>query len=511
MRLTPKNMKTKVIIYAFFGLFVYTAINANVYMIDTPETALVDANDLIRIAEGHYNNKEYRLASEKFREALNRSSKDSIYLFKKLAFSYAKSDQPELAGVYVEKYVLASLDLDFVSHSNFWEIKSSMTFQKLSDKYIVKIDTWSIFCFYVGFIGLFIAVVLNFRKRSDRVANMLMSIFILLHSFFILHISLLLTNYRWYVPHTLYMSTGFSLLYGPLIYFYFKRATSKYKFKTIDLLHLIPTVLLIVVLLVPVYLLPEAEKSRMQLHKTAPHTTLITVSKLISLIVYGIMVLQIYYKSIKNNKGLSKVQFSWQRNIASFSLLYILTYSVYAFLIISKIFNGFLFNMQVGLMALLVLYVGYTAFVRPSVFGKLKLVPEHKKAQEKIEFNKYEKSGLTESLSLELKHKLLQLLNEQKVYRQNDITLQKLANMLDTTRHNASQIINEHFDLNFFDLINTYRIQEAMSILKKEKTKKLNIIDVAYEVGFNNKVTFNKSFKKYNHITPSEYLKSQVA
>lgn len=414
--------------------------------------------------------------------------------------------------MYIEKYILASLDLDFVSHSNFWEIKNTETYQKLSNKYIVKIDTWSIFCFYVGFIGLFIAVVLNFRKRSDRVANLLMSIFVFIHSFFIIHISLMLTNYRLYVPHTMYMSTGFSLLYGPLIYFYFKRVTSRYIFKPIDLLHVLPTILLVVFLLIPVYLLPEAEKSRMQLLKSAPHTTLITVSKLISLIVYGFMVLQLYYKFVKNNTAISKVQFNWQRNIVSFSLLYVVVYSVYAVLIILRIFSGFVFNLQVALMSLLVLlYVSYTAFVKPSVFGKLKLVPGSDKSQEKIEFNKYEKSGLTESLSLELKHKLLQLLNEQKVYRQNDITLQKLAEMLDTTRHNASQIINEHFDLNFFDLINTYRIQEAMNILKKEKTKKLNIIDVAYEVGFNNKVTFNKSFNKYNQITPSEYVKSQVA
>nr|WP_247666498.1 helix-turn-helix domain-containing protein [Aquimarina sp. MMG015] len=82
---------------------------------------------------------------------------------------------------------------------------------------------------------------------------------------------------------------------------------------------------------------------------------------------------------------------------------------------------------------------------------------------------------------------------------------------MDTTRHNTSQIINEHFNLNFFELINKYRIEEAKELLKGEKHKKFNIIDIAYEVGFNNKVTFNKSFKKYNNITPSEYVKSLVA
>nr|WP_231389236.1 MULTISPECIES: helix-turn-helix domain-containing protein [unclassified Aquimarina] len=162
----------------------------------------------------------------------------------------------------------------------------------------------------------------------------------------------------------------------------------------------------------------------------------------------------------------------------------------------------------------MVLYISYSAFVQPSLFGKLRIVKSEDEKEEKILKNKnskYEKSGLTPSLSLELKVKLLYLLKEEKIYKQNDITLHKVSLLLDTTRHNTSQIINEHFGLNFFELINKYRIEEAKEILKGEKYKGFNIIDVAYEVGFNNKVTFNKSFKKYNQITPSEYLKRFVA
>ena len=47
-----------------------------------------------------------------------------------------------------------------------------------------------------------------------------------------------------------------------------------------------------------------------------------------------------------------------------------------------------------------------------------------------------------------------------------------------------------------------------MEILKADTEREKNIIDVAYEVGFNNKVTFNKSFKKINEVTPSQYVKA---
>ena len=50
--------------------------------------------------------------------------------------------------------------------------------------------------------------------------------------------------------------------------------------------------------------------------------------------------------------------------------------------------------------------------------------------------------------------------------------------------------------------------EEAIEILQNDTQGNLNIIDVAYEVGFNNKVTFNKSFKKYYNQTPSQYLLS---
>jgi YesN/AraC family two-component response regulator len=79
-----------------------------------------------------------------------------------------------------------------------------------------------------------------------------------------------------------------------------------------------------------------------------------------------------------------------------------------------------------------------------------------------------------------------------------------VAEKLDTTRHNTSQLINEHFNMSFREFVNSHRIQEAKELLE-EKTE-LNIIDVAYEVGYNNKVSFNKAFKKDTQLTPSEYL-----
>ncbi|WP_271782102.1 AraC family transcriptional regulator [Aquimarina algiphila] len=429
---------------------------------------------------------------------------DSILMFKELALFYAKKNKAELACEYLEKYIKSSLDVAFIGHSYFDSINSSSSYVKLADKYHKKLDFWWILCLYVGFVGMFISIVLNFRKRSDKIANLLMSAFLFQHSVFIINISLLPTNYEFYLPHSLYLSTLFSFLYGPLIYFYFKRVILKYRFVWLDVLHLVPTVLLLFLLL-PVYSLPVEEKLRIMLDDKRPYITLISDVKLISLLVYMILVIRMYVKLVVGNSLISRVQHNWQRNIVVLCSIHIVSYVVYNILMIRRVIDGFPVHFQIISIALLILYISYMAFVYPSIFGGgLRMIKE----EVQKELDKYRKSGLTETLSIELKEKLLFLLNQEKVYMKNDINLQKLAELLNTTRHNTSQVINEHFNLNFFELINRYRIEEAKKLLKSEKDKKVNIIDVAYEVGFNNKVTFNKSFKKYNRITPSEYVKS---
>ncbi|WP_103070673.1 helix-turn-helix domain-containing protein [Aquimarina sediminis] len=498
------TQKTQISFFLLIVLVLF--VSSKVYGFDK-ETCISNKNAkeyaLLVLHKRQYFDKTYALGVKPYSETVNDQNIDSIFLFKKLAFSYAKANKEDLACMYIEKYIKSSLDVSFIEHNAFDWISSSDSYHKLADKYYKKLNIWWILCMYVGFVGVFISVVLNFRKRSDKIANFLMSMFLFQHSVFIINIGLLPTNYEFYFPHSLYLSTLFSFLYGPLIYFYFKRVTINYKFKLIDILHLIPTFLLIF-LLFPVYNLPGEEKLWIMLNDERPYITLISDTKLLSLLVYMVLVIRIYIKPIQSKTLVSKMHHIWQRNVIILCSLHIISYVIYDTLMIRRITSDFPMYFQIISIALLVLYICYKAFVQPGIFGSLAII----KKGVHDELGKYKNSGLTDMLSLELKDRLLDLMNKEKIYRKNDINLQKLSEFLGTTRHNTSQVINEHFDLNFFELINRYRIEEAKELLKMDKHKKVNIIDVAYEVGFNNKVTFNKSFKKYNKITPSEYVKS---
>ncbi|WP_161992009.1 helix-turn-helix domain-containing protein [Flagellimonas algicola] len=132
----------------------------------------------------------------------------------------------------------------------------------------------------------------------------------------------------------------------------------------------------------------------------------------------------------------------------------------------------------------------------------------HLKGFLRLEKNhKYEKTGLSKAFSQELKTKLENLMLTQKPYLNQDLRLDDIARMLDISRHHASQVINENFGLNFYEYVNKYRIEEAKDRLNSHsETTVPSISEIAYQCGFNNRVSFYKAFRKMTHTTPSEFM-----
>jgi len=460
-------------------------------------------------AEKLFLERKYPEAIETYIKVLEEEEIDDSKIIRKVAQSYSAINQVDNSVEYIERYLYSDFNTDVLADSWFDHIRQTPQFETITEKYTPKFSIWSFMYLYVALIGFYIAFILHFNRKVDRPAKILISSFIFIHSFFILHICLNITNYQYKFPHSYLMSTCFSFLYGPLLYFYFKRITQQYRFKKRDLLHLIPTILFLIYIF-PIYTLPADEKLTLMLDRVtnglnpgdSPDVAILVILKLISLVVYGYFLRKLYLASKKHKENINRENRIWQRNIYFIHIAYIACYVGYGILISNNVISGFLYHSQVVCMALMVMYIGYCANIQPSVFsGSLTF--------NKL-FFKYEKSGLTPSLSEELKENLIHLFDEEKIYKENDINLEKLAERLNTTRHNASQVINEHFQMNFHELVNKYRISEAKEIFNTDNQRNLNIIDVAYEVGYNNKVTFNKAFKKDTQITPSEYQRMSV-
>lgn len=434
---------------------------------------------------------------------ISQDSIDVVLEYRNLARIYADSLQEDKAINFAEKYIRATSDLSIINDHFFSKISHTDIYLNFKSNYKPKFDTLPLFYLFSSLLGLFIFVILNLKKGVNRVSTFLMSIFILLNALFILHLSLYLINCQYYFPNTLLFSTVFPLLYGPLIYFYFKITSIDYKLKWLDALHLIPAVCLFIYIS-PFYALSSIEKFIILFNQEdilTNEANFIIVAKIVSLVIYGILSIKLYSKSISKFNNY-KAQRLWQRNIIAIYIIYLIAFVLYETITLGFFDFPLFFHLQILVIVGLVFYVAYVTYVQPEVFkGEVTLV-------DPIGIFKYKSSALTPSYSLELKEELLKLLKKDKIYKESGISLDLLSEKLGTSRHNTSQVINEHFNMNFYELMNKFRIDEAVELIKSEKDSNLTIINIAYKVGFNNKVTFNKSFKKALSITPSQYIKS---
>jgi AraC-like DNA-binding protein len=124
---------------------------------------------------------------------------------------------------------------------------------------------------------------------------------------------------------------------------------------------------------------------------------------------------------------------------------------------------------------------------------------------------KYKGSSLNPHFAGECIKKLKHLMENQKVYRDEKISLPSLAEQLSSIvkttvgPHQLSQMLNEKLSRNFPDFINYYRIEEAKEILASRKGGEKKISVIAGDVGFNSMTAFYRTFKKYTGMTPNRY------
>jgi AraC-like DNA-binding protein len=91
-----------------------------------------------------------------------------------------------------------------------------------------------------------------------------------------------------------------------------------------------------------------------------------------------------------------------------------------------------------------------------------------------------------------------------------DLTLDQLALQVKLRPKLLSQAINEGLGKNFFEFVNQYRVEEAKRLLTDPTDKRITVLEVLYQVGFNSKSSFNTVFKKQTGLTPSEFKKKMV-
>lgn len=109
----------------------------------------------------------------------------------------------------------------------------------------------------------------------------------------------------------------------------------------------------------------------------------------------------------------------------------------------------------------------------------------------------------------ELWTQLLHILENDKLYRDPDLNLNSLAKYLKTNRSTLSEVINNHGNRSFSNLINHYRLEEACKLLAHPSGSHLSVEGIGQETGFKSRSAFYSAFTAEIGETPSVFRKRQ--
>jgi AraC-like DNA-binding protein len=88
-----------------------------------------------------------------------------------------------------------------------------------------------------------------------------------------------------------------------------------------------------------------------------------------------------------------------------------------------------------------------------------------------------------------------------------DISLAEIASVGSMGVTAFCNFFKEQFRVTFVEYLTTVRIGHACKLLSENDR---NVVEVAYECGFNNLANFNRQFKKLKSMTPSDYRKTVI-
>lgn len=138
---------------------------------------------------------------------------------------------------------------------------------------------------------------------------------------------------------------------------------------------------------------------------------------------------------------------------------------------------------------------------------------DSKEKQDKKTFFDKEQTGSFE-LSSEKRQKLIknlfELLNKDEIFKDPELNCEKVREMLATNRTYLSQIINREMDTTFYQLINTYRLNKSVEMMKNPIYQHMQLTNIAEICGFKSLGAFSTFFKQTYGMTPTEWRETQA-
>ncbi len=226
-------------------------------------------------------------------------------------------------------------------------------------------------------------------------------------------------------------------------------------------------------------------------------------------IVYFILSLKLFYKvnnlMKQNYSNIIEKDFLW---IEKFLISFLIVLIVDLIITITEIVIGHYVNwdgyITVIFMIIAMSYLGYYGLTQSTIFLPNFLI--QKDVVQTTEVDK-QSSYLKEFEKEELKAKFHTCMNEEKIYLSTDLNLKILAGAMGVSERKLSAFFNEVLNSSFYDSINSFRVEEAKTLLKSNAIKSHSITGIGLSCGFSSKSSFYRIFKKSTNLSPLAYLK----
>ena len=320
----------------------------------------------------------------------------------------------------------------------------------------------------------------------------------------------LVLNHEWYhlreyldtiVPRGYLVGVPILYLAAPVFYFYVRSlAFSDFRFRIADIVHAIPSTVLIVVVIWHLHFFTS--------HENVRHVVEVGEYSRIFWIVYNVLfffqfslyfyadfrILRFYREEIRQEySSVNRINLTWL-TVILYGYLFAWFSSVAAVLTRNVLpqFDEPITTLNFLAFFCFFNYIFYKGLSQPEIFAGI------------VEKQRYEASRLTPDEGRGYIEKLGSYMQNKKPYLNPTLTLKDLATEMSISLRYLSQIINEHAHQNFYDFVNRYRVEDA-KLLLVEKAKEMNISEILYAVGFNSKSSFNNAFKEVTGVSPTRF------
>jgi AraC-like DNA-binding protein len=370
--------------------------------------------------------------------------------------------------------------------------------------------------FYLGGVSLaFFLVLLLISKRKKNSADRILTGWLFLIT------AHLLLFYFWKMdicPQLLGMAIPLPLVHGPLLYLYTLTLTNRIRSQRVSLLHFIPSVAAFLYL-IPFLTLPVEQKIFVYKNEGAGFETFNLVMT-IAIIASGVFYVTISSLVLRKHRISIADQFSNTEKI-NLEWLQYLIYWIGVIWILVIVGND---ELVFGATVLFIVFIGFFGIRQVGVFHSSEVSSPEDKQEASInptlendsriesqllsgeEKRKYQKSGLSPEGSEILHRQLAHVMIDEKLFKENELSLTDLAARLNTQPNYLSQMLNELEEKNFYDYINTLRIAEFKRLIAIPENRKYTLLALAQQCGFNSKSSFNRYFKKVTGQSPSEFM-----